>query len=251
VSRPAQRRYAAGRRVQAGAIRPAGRRGTARFESDRLRPMPRSRRPHPPADVREACVEAAHAVIAEHGIEALSLRDVARRLGVSHQAPYKHFPTRDHLLAEVIRRCFQRLATALGDRPAYADPADAMRGLGEAYLRFALAHPLEYRLMFGTPWPSVADHPDLLRDARLAFEVLRGALAQVAGPQAPAERIDLDAMFVWSAVHGLATILQSNVMSHLVLHPSARQALIPHVMRTIDAALEQRQAAAPRKPSGR
>jgi AcrR family transcriptional regulator len=50
-------------------------------------------------DLREACVKQALEIIAKGGIDSLSLRDVARRLGVSHQAPYKHFPSRDHILA--------------------------------------------------------------------------------------------------------------------------------------------------------
>ena len=64
-------------------------------------------------NLRDACVEAAREVIAQEGIEHLSLRDVARRLGVSHQAPYRHFPTREHLLAEVMRRCYAQFAEHL------------------------------------------------------------------------------------------------------------------------------------------
>jgi AcrR family transcriptional regulator len=191
----------------------------------------------PPQDLREACVTAAHLVIAEHGIEALSSRDVARRLGVSHQAPYKHYPSRDHLLAEVIRRCFQQFAQALNDRPRTPDPMGAMRGMCKAYLRYALSHPLEYRLMFGTPWPGAADHPDLLRDARLAFDVLREGLAQLHGIRVANERVDRDAMFVWSTMHGLATILQCNAMQHLEMKGGTLEAAPAHVMQMIDTAL--------------
>ncbi len=54
-------------------------------------------KPAEPVPLKEACVQAAHAFIVEHGVEQLSMREVARRLGVSHQAPYKHYPSRDHL----------------------------------------------------------------------------------------------------------------------------------------------------------
>ncbi len=64
--------------------------------------------------LREACVVAALEVIAERGIEALGLRDAARRLGVSHQAPYKHHPIRDHLRAEVMRRMHGSATDRLG-----------------------------------------------------------------------------------------------------------------------------------------
>ena len=189
-------------------------------------------------NLREACVQAAHAVIAEQGVEGLSLRDVALRLGVSHHAPYKHYPSRDHLLAEVIRRCFEQFAAALAGRDRQADPMANMHALGTDYLRFALEHPLEYRLMFSTPWPSVADHPGLLRDARRSFDVLREALAPLYGTgRGVAARVDADALFVWSSMHGLATILQSNAMQHLSLSPKVLDNAVAHAMRMVDLAL--------------
>ncbi|MFM9879956.1 MAG: TetR/AcrR family transcriptional regulator [Burkholderiaceae bacterium] len=194
--------------------------------------------PKETVNLREACVQAAHAVIAEQGVEGLSLRDVARRLNVSHQAPYKHYPSRDHLLAEVIRRCFERFARALNERTRHPDALADMHSLGTDYLYFALNQPLEYRLMFSTPWPSVADHPDLLRDARRAFGVLREALAPLyAQAGADADKVDADALFVWSSMHGLATILQSNAMQHLALSPQVLEDAANHVMRMVDVAL--------------
>jgi AcrR family transcriptional regulator len=71
--------------------------------------------------LRDACVEAARVVICRDGIENLSLRDVARQLGVSHQAPYKHYASRDHLLAEVVRRSFEQFALHLDAREHFDD----------------------------------------------------------------------------------------------------------------------------------
>lgn len=199
-----------------------------------------------PADLplRDACVEVARALIAEHGIEQLSLRDVARRLGVSHQAPYRHYPSRDHLLAEVMRRCFQEFAAALAGRERDADPVRDMRALGRQYLLYALQHPLEYKLMFGTPWPATATQPELLRDARASFDVLREALAPVFGGALPKDTLDLHALFIWSSIHGLATVLQSNVMAHLDLSETVITAAVEHAMDMAEGALL---AAAPRR----
>jgi len=191
--------------------------------------------------LKDACVEAAQAVIAEHGIEKLSLRDVARRLNVSHQAPYKHYPSRDHLLAEVIRRCFRRFTLALNSRKRSNEPIEDMRALGASYLTFALQNPLEYRLMFGTPWPKVEANPDLVIDSRHSFNVLREALAPLyAGTGAVSDVIDADAMFVWSTMHGLVTILQSQVMQHMDLKPNVMEHATANVMQMVDMALMAR-----------
>ena len=66
-------------------------------------------------ELKEACIQAAREVITERGVEGLSMRDVARRLDISHQAPYRHFPSRDHLLAEIMRRCFEDFANFLDE----------------------------------------------------------------------------------------------------------------------------------------
>jgi AcrR family transcriptional regulator len=191
-----------------------------------------------PIDLKEACVRAAREVIAEHGVERLSLRDVARRLGVSHQAPYKHYPSRDHLLAEVIRRCFREFAEYLDGRRAHGDPRHDLAALGERYLYYAARHPLEYRLMFGTPWPEPAEQVGVVRDAVHAFDVLRRVLRRVHGDHAGArERVDLDAMFIWANMHGLAAITQSDVMRHLALRPRVPQRLEAHAMAMLDIAL--------------
>src|SRR5690349_5193736 len=98
--------------------------------------MPITERPaaEEPVELKEACVRAAREVIAEKGIEQLSLREVSRKLGVSHQAPYKHYPSRDHLLAEVMRRCFQSFTEALDARERHEEPAADLESLGRQYL---------------------------------------------------------------------------------------------------------------------
>jgi AcrR family transcriptional regulator len=184
-------------------------------------------------NLRDACVDAAREVIANEGIEKLSLRDVARRLGVSHQAPYRHFASRDHLLAEVMRRCYDQFATHLNARPNNPDPHADMHALGERYLSFALSHPLEYRLMFNTPWPQSAEHPDLIHQANQAFDTLRRVMTQVHPVKSPTKAVDLDALFVWSCMHGLAGILSANCTTHLTLSPTVHKQAVSHVMGLI------------------
>ena len=190
-----------------------------------------------PMNLRDACVDVAREVIAQDGIENLSLRDVARRLGVSHQAPYRHYPSRDHLLAEVMRRCYEQFAHHLDARQRDPDPHLELHSLGEQYLSFALSKPLEYQLMFNTPWPKTAEHPDLIRDANHAFDILRRVLALVHRVSLPNTAVDLDALFVWSTMHGLAGILGANCTHHLTLAPAVHQEAVNHVMSLIGRGL--------------
>ncbi len=188
-------------------------------------------------ELKEACIQAARDVIAEKGVEGLSIRDVARRLDISHQAPYRHFPSRDHLLAEIMSRCFEDFAAFL-DKNSRAHTDNPLRGMGEAYLAYASLKPLEYRLMFGTPWPEPAAHPALVKHAVHAFDVLRHNLLSKHGKKSKAKKqAELEAMFIWSALHGLATIEHSNVMQHLVLSKGVQKQSKDFMLLMIQAAL--------------
>jgi len=184
-----------------------------------------------PPELRDACIAAAREAIARHGIEGLSLREVARRLGVSHQAPYKHYPSRDHLLAEVTRRCFQQFAQHLDARAHFDDPHEDLEALGHQYLSYARQHPLEYRLMFGTPWPASAEHAELLHDSTHAFDILRQVLRRIHGSSAKQrERVDLDAIFVWSAMHGLVGVMNGDCIDRLGLQQELLAQVVQHVL---------------------
>ena len=145
-------------------------------------------------DLRTALLAAASEILQEQGLDALSLREAARRAGVSHNAPYRHFPDRESLLAELAAEGFRRLGQAMAGKRG--------RAMGEAYVRFALESPSLFRLMFG---------------GRLKLE-RHGALASAAGAthaalveafRARPEIADPEtaAAAAWSLVHGLAQLL--------------------------------------------
>lgn len=190
--------------------------------------------------LREACVKEASSIIAEAGLEQLSLREVARRLGVSHQAPYKHFPTRDHLLAEVVSRAFADFAAYLDHRKLSGNPADDLGSIGQAYVRYAVQNPLQYRLMFGTPLPDPDQHPEMLMNARHAFSTLRKALLQLHAEldrTSSVDELDLEALFVWSAVHGLVSILSTSAITTLAVSPTVLAASASYSLQRIAAAI--------------
>lgn len=150
-------------------------------------------------DLEAALVAAAGQILEKEGVEALSLREVARRAGVSHSAPYRHFPERESLLAALAAEGFGMLAQAQQE----AASSGGLRAMGEAYVRFALANPQRFRLMFGGQ-VSIAKHARLREVATKTFAGLSGALATRV-PEAQGAR---DASIAaWALVHGLAQLL--------------------------------------------
>lgn len=157
------------------------------------------RRAYHHGDLRIAILAAASQTLEKEGLSRLSLREVARRAGVSHSAPYRHFPDRESLLAALAAEGFGMLA--LAQREAAA--ASGLRGMGEAYVRFALAHPQRFQLMFGGA-VQISRHPALREIATKTFDALSGALASRVPGAGGARDSSIAA---WALVHGLAQLL--------------------------------------------
>ena len=141
---------------------------------------------------REDLLREAGKQLEKQGIANLSIRDAARRAGVSHNAPYRHFPDRQTLLAALAAEGFQLLDVSLKNKSG--------REMGESYVEFALAHPERFRLMFGGLL-KLDDHPDLREKARASYAALEQAFS---GQGVDAK---LAAAAAWSLVHGLSHLL--------------------------------------------
>jgi AcrR family transcriptional regulator len=203
------------------------------------------------ASVKERCLAEALRIIDEGGIEALSFREVSRRVGVSHQAPYKYFDSRDDILAELLTRAFTDFAGHLEQRPTSNNPFEDMRAMGEAYFGYARRYPLKYRLMFGTPMPDPERHPTMMAQARHAFELLKTRLRDM--PTCPPtdsvpSDVDLDALFVWSSIHGLASLLGSDILPTLGFSDHQMHGAIAHCLARIGASLQPPQSELPTAP---
>lgn len=171
--------------------------------------MPRksSSRTYHHGALREALVAAATAMIEEGGPAAFTLRECARRAGVSHAAPRNHFETAEQLIAEVAARGFERfvaaLDTAAGTVPE-ATPTARLAAMCRAYVDFARAHRGVYGLMFrSTLALGCSDH--LGRAAGSAWQQLHDAVAAATGAGEPARTAT--AGLVWAQVHGLASLI--------------------------------------------
>jgi len=170
----------------------------------------RPARPYHHGNLRSALLDEAVRVLAEAGVTNLSLRELARRLGVSHAAPYRHFADKDALLAAIAEQGFALLSSELDAAAAQHpdEPAYQLADTGWAYVRFALRNPQHFQVMFGRGAASQATHADLLAAGQHAFGSLLRVLEhrQRTGRIVSGELRDL-AVAAWSLVHGLATLL--------------------------------------------
>ncbi|MEM1186961.1 MAG: TetR/AcrR family transcriptional regulator [Pseudomonadota bacterium] len=200
----------------------------------------RSDHSKPGGDLREACLDEALKIIESDGVESLSMREVSRRLGVSHQAPYKHFESRDHILAEVVARAYDRFGEHLSARASGAAEGAELMEMGLAYFEYAQRHPLQYRLMFSTPLPDGNAHPRMMTSADRCYALLKTYLGQVPyvdGDTASGELVELDALFIWTLIHGLCTAMQSDAIDTMQISQHTLRDAIPHVLTRVDDAL--------------
>ncbi|MFG3106107.1 TetR/AcrR family transcriptional regulator [Streptomyces tendae] len=163
--------------------------------------------------LREDIVDAAAALLDETGDErSITLRSVARKVGIAAPSIYPHFPDQPAIMLAVVRQEFAALETHLravldgaGD-----DPRDRLYALCRAYLSYAQEHPARYRTMFGGLWmPTLGDssltEEELTSLGAAAMQLLAEALADcVASGQSAAADPELDAVTLWVCLHGLA-----------------------------------------------
>ena len=158
-------------------------------------------------DLKRALSSAALSLVAEKGPKGFTLTEAARRAGVSAAAPYRHFADKAALLATVAEQGFRDLHAELAAAAdAAPDPKGRVVELGRAYVRWAVAHPDHYRVMFGAEL-SKADHPGLAVAGEQAFGDLLDAVAtcQAAGIVDGQDPRELAAP-LWSLVHGVASL---------------------------------------------
>ena len=183
--------------------------------------------PAEPADLRQRILDTARALLDEQGAAALSLREVARRAGVTHQAPYHHFADRESILAELVAQGFDELARRLARaHSADGDALAIMAASGTAYVVFALDHPGVFRVMF---------RADLCDPAR--FEQVMGAGERAHGELRHLVRLvhggpddEGLATMHWAQVHGLASLLLDGPLGQRISSRRDRLAFVRQAM---------------------
>lgn len=200
-----------------------------------------------PRDLRATLVQAAEDELSAVGVGAVSLRAIARRAGVSHQAPGHVFRDRAGLFTAVAQTGYDALADALRagrDSASIGDAPARLTGVGVAYVRFALERGALFAVI-SRPELSNLDDPDLVVSRARPFRVLHEAVlaATATGWGAGAEPRTL-ALLCWSTVHGLATLARDGILA-IDASEATPEELTTLVSSTLVEALRARDPAAP------
>ncbi|MCG8480831.1 MAG: TetR/AcrR family transcriptional regulator [Spirochaetales bacterium] len=171
-------------------------------------------------DLRHALIEAALEIIDSEGTEALTIRRLAKEVGVSHAAPAHHFPDKTAIILAVAIEGFRILGRRLQSTMTIADAKKRLTELGRGYCRFAFEHPAHYRIMFGPHKAQLINHDgEFHQVASGAFDVLLKAVTPlVARPEDSAEerarRAGAASMSCWTHGHGNGMLWESNMLNH-------------------------------------
>lgn len=161
------------------------------------------------SDLPSALLDAVDDALKSGGASALSLRDVARRAGVSHAAPAHHFGSKSGLLTAFAAQGYRRLAASVVAEVSASAPADGpatLAAIGRGYVRFAVAEPAKFDVMFRT---DALDEgaPELVAATEAAFRLLTGTIEQCGLEGWLGDRdAELVAVAAWSIAHGLASL---------------------------------------------
>jgi AcrR family transcriptional regulator len=159
-------------------------------------------------NLRQKVLKASVALIEAGGLDRLSMREAARKAGVSHQAPYHHFGDREAILAAIATEGFGMLQQELSrslDKHAASRRA-ALEAVARTYVDFALRHPGYFRVMFRSDAVPIESYPQALDNADAAFGALVQAIDRSFAGEPPEARRNL-AFACWAFTHGLATLL--------------------------------------------
>lgn len=217
--------------------------------------------------LRTSIITAASELLQETGDEdAITLRAVARRIGISAPAIYAHFADREAILEAVVRDAFAELLTAVSEAAdSHTDPVEYLRAVCQAYLTFADDRPGRFRLMFGrhrtaTPGIPPAESVHEMVGGEAFATLINGIEACVATGHSPSQDPVRDATIIWTSLHGYA-ILRTNVpyfpwpppevmIDDLLTHGASITTDVPHAAPASAGRAARRTHAAPRATRG-
>lgn len=187
-------------------------------------------------DLKNALIKAGAELLLEEGVRSLSLRKVAAKVGVSHSAPYAHFPDKEALIAAITTEGFRQLYARIA--AAIKANQDHLPGLlvevACAYVQFAIEAPAFYKLMFSGMLINEQEYPELVQITKQNFQLLVDMVrqCQAAGilPDGPE---DVLAVSIWSLVHGFSSLLHERQISHTTIERYSLRELIEKTLAPV------------------
>lgn len=191
-------------------------------------------------DLRRALLDAALELVKEHGPSGITLREAARRAGVTHAAPYRHFADKEALLAALAEEGFMRLRAETEEAIQGTQGVARLEQIGVCYIRFARRNPSQFRVMFGAEVGDKRRYPSLVQADQAVFDLLseaiRGAQEQGELPPGNPARMGLVS---WSMLHGVASLIVDGQMERAGVRDEAIDDFARRVARTANAGMKQ------------
>ncbi|HBX69030.1 MAG TPA: TetR family transcriptional regulator [Chloroflexi bacterium] len=192
--------------------------------------------PYHHGDLKNALIQAGIEILSQEGLQALSLRRVARRAGVSHSAPYAHFADKQALIAAIstegFRQLYDQLAAAV--QQSQGDPLQQLVQATRVYCDFALADSAHFKIMFSGVLEMEDDYPDFvdisLKNFNLVIEIVENC--QQAGILKPGPAEEL-AVTVWGLVHGVVSLMIEGQVSETILTRLGPQKMLVSALNQI------------------
>jgi AcrR family transcriptional regulator len=184
-------------------------------------------------NLREALISAGVDILCENGIEGLSLRNVAKRVGVSHTAPYNHFADKQGLLSAISTAGHEHLHQALLDTFSRFKESSTtiIIEIAWVYYQFAMDNPDQFKLMFSGALEEERNHPDYVEISQKTIALFEEIIASCqAKGQLPATSVDGLAVKLWSSVHGFTTLMLENQFPPKYLQEKNIKELLKNVL---------------------
>ena len=191
-------------------------------------------------DLKNALIKAGVEILAREGLGGLSLRKVAKQVGVSHAAPYSHFADKQALIAAISTEGFKQLFFQIEEiiKSHYEEPKILLTETAWAYIQFALNEPDRFKLMFSSVLEKEKDYPDFVEISQQNFQQVVKVIeiCQQAGVLKPGPAT-LTSISVWGAVHGLIMLVLEGQVSHAVLDQFNLQEMLLHTLNQMTTTL--------------
>jgi AcrR family transcriptional regulator len=187
-------------------------------------------------DLKNALIQAGIEILSRDGLQALSLRNVAKQAGVSHMAPYAHFADKQALIAAIAAEGYAKLYSKLSAaHQSKSDPLPCLFAMAHAYLQFALDEPDHFNMTFSGAVEAEKDYPEYVEQSQRCFRLV---VTLVADCQTAAlfagEDTQLLAVSIWSCIHGFIQLLLANQLpSGLLAQSSSHDIFDLHLKRVL------------------